>query len=325
MNRPMLERITKIHKKISSGCYPNTKELAYDLEISIPTVSRDIEYMRDRMSAPIVYDKLNNGYYYENKFEMPIYTLSEKDAEILAVTELMLSYFKNTPVYEEACNIIELLSESVIEKGGSFLRGRIALAPSAKSKIENNLWNSICLAMKDNLIVEFDYSGRGNTETEHRIVNPYQIVLDNGSVFLFGYSEERNAERLFSLNRIKNFKVTERTFNLPTDYNFESRCGGGKFGAFKGGKTEKCTVIFFDEARAVAKDSLWADDQIIKDNETENSTTITFTSTQTYKVLEWILSQGKNAVPVEPKWLVDEWIENVKSMDTFCKSVLLVK
>lgn len=75
---------------------------------------------------------------------------------------------------------------------GSFLRGRIALAPSAKSKIDNNLWNSI--------------------------------------------------------------------------YNFESRCGGGKFGAFKGGKTEKCTVTFFDEARAVAKDSVWADDRIRRSN-----------------------------------------------------------
>lgn len=38
---------------------------------------------------------------------------------------------------------------------GSFLRGRIALAPSAKSKIDNNLWNSICQAMKDNLVVDY--------------------------------------------------------------------------------------------------------------------------------------------------------------------------
>lgn len=38
---------------------------------------------------------------------------------------------------------------------GIFLRGRIALAPSAKSKIDNNLWNSICLAMKDNLIIDY--------------------------------------------------------------------------------------------------------------------------------------------------------------------------
>lgn len=325
MTHPMLERITKIHKKISSGCYPNTKELSFDLETSIPTVSRDIGFMRDRMKAPIAYDKANNGYYYEETYNMPLYTISEKDGETLAAAELLLSYFKNTPVYEEACSVIDLLSESVIQNGGSSLRGRIALAPSAKAKINTDLWDSICKAMKDNNLVEFDYSGRWNIEKEHRLVLPYQLVLDNGSVFLFGYSEERKAERLFSLGRIETLKVSDKTFKVPKNYDFESRCGGGKFGAFKGGENVRCTITFFGESRAIAKDTVWADDQTIKDNEKENSTTISFTSTQAYKFLEWTLSQGKNAVPVEPDWLVEEWIDHVKGMSQFCKSILMVR
>ena len=37
-------------------CYPNTKQLAFDLESGIATISRDLDYMSDRMYAPIEYD-----------------------------------------------------------------------------------------------------------------------------------------------------------------------------------------------------------------------------------------------------------------------------
>ena len=38
-SRLMLERLSKIHAKIKSGCYPSTKDLAFDNEVSIPTIS----------------------------------------------------------------------------------------------------------------------------------------------------------------------------------------------------------------------------------------------------------------------------------------------
>ena len=65
----MLERISHIHRKIKSGCYPNTKQLAYELESGLATISRDLDYMRDRMYAPIEYDFTHKGYYYTEDFE----------------------------------------------------------------------------------------------------------------------------------------------------------------------------------------------------------------------------------------------------------------
>ena len=41
-----------------------TKQLAFDLESGIATISRDLDYMRDRMYAPIEYDYAQKGYYY---------------------------------------------------------------------------------------------------------------------------------------------------------------------------------------------------------------------------------------------------------------------
>lgn len=66
----MIERLLHIHEKIKSGCYPNSKQLAYDLETSEPTINRDIEYLRESRYAPIQYDFTNRGYYYTEDYEL---------------------------------------------------------------------------------------------------------------------------------------------------------------------------------------------------------------------------------------------------------------
>jgi len=316
MTHLMLERITFIHKKIASGCYPCVKDLAYSTEVSIATINRDIAFMKDRMDAPIKYDASQRGFYYSEEFDMPVYSLSEHDAQMIAAARLLLSFFKNTPIYEEADGIIDLLSSSVIKGSATNLKGRITLAPSAKSIIPEQIWKDICSAMENNKIVEFDYVGRWKDEQTHRKVHPYQIVLDDGDCFLFGWSEERNAERLFSLRRISNLLITDETYKLPDNIDFTSRCGGGKFGAFTGGKKERCTIRFYSSARNMVKGCCWADDQVLTDGieDGEPYTDITFTSSQTGKVLEWALSQGYNAYPMEPEWMFKRWKENAQWM-----------
>lgn len=76
----MLERFRVIHRKINSGCYPNTEklrqacrdELGLDNKLSIATISRDLEYLRNSMEAPIEYDRFHNGYFYSDDFELKL-------------------------------------------------------------------------------------------------------------------------------------------------------------------------------------------------------------------------------------------------------------
>lgn len=76
----MLERFRVIHRKINSGCYPNTEklrqacrdELGLDNKLSIATISRDLEYLRNSMEAPIEYDRFQNGYFYSATFELKL-------------------------------------------------------------------------------------------------------------------------------------------------------------------------------------------------------------------------------------------------------------
>lgn len=101
----MIERLSKIHEMIKTGNFPNSNDFANETESSAATISRDIEYMRDRMNAPIKYDYVQKGFFYTKNYEPNFQNyLSEKDLNTLIAAKNLLSHYKNTPIYKEACN-----------------------------------------------------------------------------------------------------------------------------------------------------------------------------------------------------------------------------
>ncbi len=238
----MLERLLGIHKKIKSGSYPNTKQLAEEFNSGkgIATISRDIEFLRDRFGAPIEYDYEHRGYFYTSDFEMPLNAISPDAMISLFAAKIMLSHFKDSPLYSEICSALNLLANSNLEENDELLK-RIAISPSPLpiNIIEENVWKTILHSLRNNLKIEFDYIGLWNPENTHRKVHPYQLVMDNGNCFLYGFSEERNENRLFS---------------LPKDFEFEKHCGGGKFGSFSYNESEHYKIEFYENARQMLKD-----------------------------------------------------------------------
>ena len=102
----------------------------------------------------------------------------------------MLSHFKDTPMYNEVCGVIDFLADSS-PAGNSELLKRLALPPAPEVKIDEEVWKVVMNALQTDTVIEFDYNGRWNAQTTHRKVHPYQLVMDDGKYFLYGFSEER--------------------------------------------------------------------------------------------------------------------------------------
>lgn len=85
------------------------------------------------------------------------------------------------------------------------------------------------------------------------MLRPHQILLQDGLYFVFGYEENadngKGGERLFNLSRMKNIENTKKTFELPKDFEFATRCGGGRFSAFKELNKVQYEIDFYDDAR----------------------------------------------------------------------------
>jgi predicted DNA-binding transcriptional regulator YafY len=180
------------------------------------------------------------------------------------------------------------------------------------------MWNIITAGLRDNCVISFMYQGVYDEDYKLRQVRPYQLLFDAGIWHLYGFAEERKALRLFTLSRIKDPALTTVKFTLPADFDYCSRADGSNFGVFTGEKKYRFSVAFYDEAQFFVQERQWAADQIIK--ETEDGVIITFTSTQYNKVLEWVLSRGCLAEPLEPAILVKDWKLNITEMKKMAKT-----
>lgn len=162
--------------------------------------------------------------------------------------------------------------------------------------------------------IQFYYKGRWHgEERKNRIVRPYQLLLENGTCYLYGYDEEKREDRLFVLRRMEEIRhVNHEKFDLPADFEFSLRYGSSKFGAYTFKTPVKYKIEFYGNTQVWIKENKWADDQEIK--ETDEKTTLSFTSSQDDKILEWILSCGADAKPVAPENFVRRWKDKIAEM-----------
>jgi predicted DNA-binding transcriptional regulator YafY len=310
----VLPRIYFIDREIASGKFPNTEKLAEMYEKSISTISRDIALMRDELGAPIEYDAQHRGYYYsEPNYRVPAGFTTAEDLLALGMAKSILSLYRDTPLYNAARDLLDSITAPLARDGNSdWFENRIVVPQVASAIIPPDIWNVIIEGLRENLVLDFEYRGAWDKDYRKRRVRPYQLLFDTGAWYLYGYAEERQKIRLFSLSRIKNITLTKEQIYMAKDYDYRVRSGDSHFGVFTGEKKIRFRVEFYDESAVWVKERLWADDQKI--TETEDVVVIDFTSTQFDKVLEWVLSRGCTARPLEPEQLVKTWREHIREM-----------
>ena len=72
-------RIQWLHKKLTTGSYPNAQRLAERFKISHRQAQRDLDYLRKELGAPIAYDTSRKGFYYTESFALPLLLTSDND------------------------------------------------------------------------------------------------------------------------------------------------------------------------------------------------------------------------------------------------------
>ena len=313
-------RIRFIDEQIASGKYPNQKILAEKWEnVSITTIGRDIEYMKDLMNAPIDYDAKHRGYYYTKKnFRIPMGFSGADELLALSMAKNILALYRDTPIYDSACQLLDSITAPLADDGDSgWYENRIVLPQTPTSPVPPDIWNLITAALRENRVLVFDYKATYDETEKTRRVRPYQLLFDTGVWYLYGFSEERKGIRVYSLGRIKNLILTKDRFPLPNDFDYRTGSSGSYFGVFTGQKKYRYKIAFYDYSVPWVMDRKWADDQKI--TETDDGIIISFTSTHFEKVAEWVLSRGSTACPLEPESFVSYWRSEINEMKKMAK------
>lgn len=316
LGRERNERINKLIRLIRTAEAKNeiiNKTTLKHTELGSPaTLGRDLALIGDAGERIITFDKhkLTFKMHKDWKKAKHIKIDPMTDYGTLGILKSLLNQYRNTPLYAKVIERVRELANMPIEDFS-----RIAVPPKPEyNKEDQKKFSKIFDYMIQDCKIQFYYKGRWHgEERKNRIVRPYQLLLENGTCYLYGYDEEKREDRLFVLRRMEEIRhVNHEKFDLPADFEFSLRYGSSKFGAYTFKTPVKYKIEFYGNTQVWIKENKWADDQEIK--ETDEKTTLSFTSSQDDKILEWILSCGADAKPVAPENLVRRWKDKIAEM-----------
>lgn len=126
-------------------------------------------------------------------------------------------YVKNPEVLSQERLVTWLLNAYNVPKGFATynrMQDRVLLEEMSRGNI---FVDSILDALQRNVVVIVDYqSYEGPHEIYH--VSPYALKAYNRQWYMLGFIEEKNAIRNIALNRILDFKKTNKSFDRPKDF-----------------------------------------------------------------------------------------------------------
>jgi len=297
------ERFLWFEDQVKKRKYPNTSSLAAKFEISTKTAQRDIEFMRERLECPLLYDMTRKGYYYEDEtFSLPVMHLSSSELSSLIMARKLLRDMSGSiaedveSAVQKITSVIARHSESPdsIDKAVSFHIIRY-------SPIKEDVFRAALEACVKRRPLTITYTSPAHTEKTERTVDPYHIFNYMGNWHLMGYCHLRKAIRDFHMGRITEQRIEDDTFSLPKGFDF-AKYFDSSFGLYKGSSRQEVTIRFLPSHAIWIKGQIWHKDQVERTLE-DGSLELTFPVSDFTEISREILRLGSGAEVIKPKAL----------------------
>jgi len=313
-----VERLHRIKYMIQQRkCVPREDFLS-ELEISPATFKRDLEYLRSRLKASIVYDRFMGGYRFENpdqvdKIEMPGLWFSEKEATALVLMQHLLSSLDQGgligPHIEPLTAIIDgILGQS--ETTTKELRKRIKVVGmgSRKNSIEN--FSEIGAALLKRNRLDISYHSKGKDEVTEREISPQRLIYYRENWYLDAYCHLRHDLRSFAVDGIRKATLSNKKAEEVSDKQCQEHFAQS-YGIFSGKATQRAKLRFTPEhARWVAGEH-WHGQQVGSFDK-EGYYVLEFDYNQDPELIMDILKHGSGVEVISPDSLKKKLASELK-------------
>lgn len=307
MNRT--ERVYKIEQLIRDRGTVPRKAFLETLEISPATFKRDIEFMRDRMHAPIEWDRDSGGYRFVQKkgvgprYELPGLWFNASEAYALLTMEQLLKGLEPglltrhvKPLLERLHQLLE--SEDVpieeIEK-----RIRIIRIASRTSKPE--FFEVAATAVLRRRRLHIAHWSRMNDATTERVISPQRLVLYRGNWYVDAWCHLREDIRSFSLDGFTAAALLDERAKSVAEKDLEEALASG-YGIFTGRKTDWATLRFSPEAARWVAYEKWHSRQKSR-TEADGSFVLEIPYSDERELVMDVLRHGPNVEVLAPRSL----------------------
>lgn len=301
--RIIYERYVWFDAAIRKGTYPNASALAREFELSVKTAQRDIDFMRDRLSCPLVYDKSRKGYYYrDGSFNLPLTWLSSEELTALLFAQKVLHDLSGGNAGDEITTILQkitsILQQQVPDKS---VENAVSLQLIGNTPAPQACFTPSLEACLKKRCLAFNYYSPASDSESTRTVDPYHLANYMGTWHLIAWCHEREDLRDFVLARMKDTRVLDETFCIPTNFDIQKHMQSA-FGIFKGKPKNAVTLRFSPWKSCWIKGQVWHKDQKEKHLK-DGSLELTFPVSSFNEIMLVILSHGSDVEVIKPKAL----------------------
>jgi predicted DNA-binding transcriptional regulator YafY len=298
------ERFVWFDHRVKSKKYPNATSLSKQFEISLKTAQRDVEFMRDRLNCPLIYEKSIKGYFYEDdKFSLPMMYLSAEELTSLLIARKFLKDISESYIGDDISAVVQkitailqkhLAEENLIDDALSFQL--VEYSPTPEEIFKKVLEG--CLKRSS---LTFEYYSPAYDIATLRTTDPYHLLNYMGTWHLIAYCHKRKDIRNFVFHRINNLVIQDRTFTVPKSFNIKEHLKSA-FGIYKGKPLKDVTLRFSPLKSRWVAGQIWHKDQKVKSLK-DGSLELTFPVASFEEIKMAILKHGSGIEAIKPKAL----------------------
>ncbi|MBC7994903.1 MAG: WYL domain-containing protein [Rhizobacter sp.] len=253
------ERFYKIELLLRGRGCVSFETLLDELAVSPATLKRDLQYLRDRLSAPIVYDRFDNGYRFDQtvgaqaqRHELPGLWFSEREITALLTMHQLMAGLDDDGVLSRHLQPMMDKLQGMLgadESEARELMRRVKVISTARRRTPSRHFELLGSALVQRKRVWLRYFKRSDRSTSEREVSPQRLVNYRNTWYLDAWCHASEGLRRFALDAIQEAKAQEtKARNVAVkDLEAELDAGYGIYGG-SGAKLKWATLVFEADA-----------------------------------------------------------------------------
>ena len=264
-----MERIYQIDQMLGNRPFVTRAELQERLGISWATLKRDLAYMKDRLNAPITYDRDLGGYRFATgkrvgpQYELPGLWFSAEEIHALLTMQHLLSNLDTggllgpqiQPLLARLSGLLGTADNPAEE-----VQRRIRIQTVGAREFHLDHFQAVGSALLRRKRLVIRYHARGTDEVTEREVSPQRLNYYRDNWYLDAWCHLRDGLRAFSLDAIEHAEILDKRAKDVSDKRLDEVLGSG-YGVFSGDQISWALLRFTAErARWVASER-WHRDQ----------------------------------------------------------------
>lgn len=316
------ERFYKIELFIREQPGISSETLRARLDVSRATLHRDLEYLRDRLNAPILFDRDLGGYRLDltrqragDQYELPGLWFSAEEVHALLTMQHLLGNLDTGGLLGP--HIKPLLARLTAILGGddnsaAEVARRIRIQTVGAREFHLDHFQLIGSALLRRKRLALRYNAKGSGETSERVVSPQRLVYYRDNWYLDAWCHLRGDLRSFAVDSVTHADTVDAPARAVADKTLNRILGSG-YGIFSGKTPRHATLRFTAErARWVATERWHADQKgrLLKDGRYE----LRVPYHQDHELLMDILKYGADCEVVGPAELKKRVAAEIRRM-----------